>query len=69
MESGRTYFFLARTSERASTVTGMTMLGGLTGALIASAATSGRENPGPIDFFPLDEATARTTLAELQLAE
>ena len=68
-ESGRTYFFLARTSDRANTLTGMSMVGGLAGALVASAATSGSQNPGPIDFFPLDEATARTTIADLQLAE
>jgi len=67
--SGRTYFFLARTSDRANAVTGMAMVGGLAGALVASAATSGDKNPGPVDFFPLDEATARTTIAELQLAE
>jgi hypothetical protein len=37
--------------------------------LVASAVTSGSDSPGPIDFFPLDEAAARTTIAELQLAE
>jgi hypothetical protein len=68
-ESGRTYFFLARTSDRAKAVVGMTFVGGLAGALVASAVTSGNENPGPVDIFPLDEATARTTLAELKLAE
>jgi Protein of unknown function (DUF2846) len=68
-ESGRTYFFVARNSERARAVTGMAIMGGLAGALVASAATSNSENPGPIDFFPLDEAAARTALAELQLAE
>ena len=69
MESGRTYFFLARVSERHSTLTGMTVAGGLAGMLVASAVTSGSENPGPVDFFPLDEPGARATLAELQLAE
>lgn len=68
-ESGRTYFFLARVSDRHNSVTGMGMVGGLAGALVASAATSGSENPGPVDFFPLDEAAARTTIAELRLAE
>lgn len=68
-ESGRTYFFLARPSERHNAVTGMSLAGGLAGMLVASAATSGSNNPGPIDFFPLDEAAARTALAELQLAE
>jgi hypothetical protein len=68
-ESGRTYFFLVRTSDRANAVTGMAIVGGLAGALVATAATSGNQNPGPVDLFPLDEAAARTTIAELQLAE
>jgi hypothetical protein len=68
-ESGRTYFFLARTSDRHNAVMGMTMAGGLAGMLVGSAVTSGSDSPGPIDFVPLDEAAARTTIAELQLAE
>jgi Protein of unknown function (DUF2846) len=68
-ESGRTYFFLVRASDRHNAVTGMAMVGGLAGALVASAATSGSNSPGPVDFFPLDEAAARTAIAELQLAE
>jgi hypothetical protein len=68
-ESGRTYFFLIRSSERHDSVTGVTMVAGLAGALVASAASAGSANPGPADFFPLDEPTARTTLAELQLAQ
>jgi hypothetical protein len=69
MESGRTYFFLVRSSERHDAVTGVTMIGGLAGAVVASVATSGVDNTGPANFFPLDEPAARTTLAELQLAE
>jgi hypothetical protein len=68
-ESGRTYFFLIRSSERHDAVTGVTMVAGLAGALVASAASAGSANPGPADFFPLDESTARMTLAELQLAQ
>ena len=68
-ESGRTYFFQVKNSERASVVDGFTLMGGIAGALVASAATAGKDNPGPVDFIPLDEATARTTLASLQLAE
>jgi hypothetical protein len=68
-QSGRTYFFLARTSERAKTLTGAALVGGLAGVVVASAVTSGSDNLGPVDIFPLDEATARTTLAELRLAE
>ncbi len=68
-ESGCTYFLLARASDRANALTGMSIIGGLAGALAASAATSGNQNPGPIDFFPLDESTARTTIAGLQLTD
>jgi hypothetical protein len=68
-ESGRTYFFLARASERHNTVTGMAVVGGLAGAVVASVATSGSDSSGPVDFFPLDKTAARSTIAELQLAE
>jgi hypothetical protein len=68
-ESGRTYFFLVKASDRHNTVSGMAMAGGLAGVLVASVATSGNDNPGPVDFFLLDESAARTTIAELQLAE
>lgn len=66
---GRTYFFLAKNSERSKAVTGGVMIGGLTGALVASAITAGNANPGPVDLYPLDEGATRTTLAGLQLAE
>lgn len=68
-ESGRTYFFLLKNSQRADTLVGVTLVAGLAGALVASAATSGSDNPGPVDFIPLDPAAARATLADLQLAE
>jgi Protein of unknown function (DUF2846) len=68
-ESGRTYFFLAKTSERHNTVTGATIVGGLAGMVAASVVTSGNDSTGPVDFVSLDEAAARTMLAELQLAE
>lgn len=68
-QAGRTYFFLARPSERHNAVTGMALAGGLAGMLVASAVTSGSDNPGPVDFFPLEESAARVTIAGLQLAE
>jgi hypothetical protein len=67
-QSGQTYFFVARTSKRknamiaAAGATG----GGILGLALGTAFTSGYDNPGPIDFFPLDEAAARTTIAELK---
>lgn len=68
-EAGRTYFFLIRSSERHDSVAGVSMVGGLVGGFVASAATANAANPGPADFFALDEAAARTTLADLQLVQ
>jgi hypothetical protein len=42
---------------------------GLLGLAVGTALTAAYENPGPLDFLPLDEAAARTTIAELRLAE
>jgi hypothetical protein len=70
-QSGQTYFFVARTSKRknamiaAAGATG----GGILGLALGTAFTSGYDNPGPIDFFPLDEGAARTTIAELKLGQ
>jgi hypothetical protein len=44
-------------------------VGGIAGALVTSGASSGSENPGPVDFVALDEAAARTAIAELQLVD
>jgi hypothetical protein len=68
-QSGRTYFFLARPSERSKLLAGMSAGGGVAGLLIGAAVTSGNSNPGPLDFFPLEEAAARTTIAELRLVQ
>jgi hypothetical protein len=68
-QSGRTYFFLARPSERSKLLAGMSAGGGVAGLLIGAAVTSGNSNPGPLDFFPLEEAVARTTIAELRLVQ
>jgi hypothetical protein len=67
-ESGRTYFFLARPSDRAKTLNGMSAAGGVAGLLIGAAVTSNNSNPGPLDFFALDDAAARSAMAELRLA-
>lgn len=68
-QSGRTYFFLARPSERAKVLNGMSAAGGVAGLLVGAAVTSGNSNPGPLDFFPLEENAARATIAELRLAQ
>jgi hypothetical protein len=34
-----------------------------------STVTAGKDNPAPVDFIPLDEATAQTTLASLQQSD
>jgi Protein of unknown function (DUF2846) len=69
VQSGHTYFFLARPSERAKVLGGMSAAGGVAGLLVGAAVTSGNSNPGPLDFFPLEEVAARQTIAELRLAE
>jgi hypothetical protein len=66
MESGRTHFYLIKSSPRHDAATGGAVLGGLAGLAIVSVATAGEANPGPAELVPLDEATARTKLAELQ---
>jgi hypothetical protein len=68
-ESGHTYFFVARTSERKSAIIASSAGVGLLGLAVSSVITAGYSNPGPLDFFPLDETAARTTIAELRLAE
>jgi hypothetical protein len=67
--SGRTYFFLARPSDRAKALNTMSAAGGLAGLVVASAVTSGDSNPGPLDFFPLEEGAARAAISDLRLAE
>jgi hypothetical protein len=67
--SGRTYFYLAKLSDRARTLNAMSAAGGLTGLVIGSAMTSGDANPGPLDFFPIEDAAARTMITDLRLAE
>jgi hypothetical protein len=68
-QSGRTYFFLARPSERAKLLSGMGAAGGVAGLLVGAAITSNNANPGPLDFFPLEDDQARVTVAELKLAQ
>jgi Protein of unknown function (DUF2846) len=68
-QSGRTYFFLARPSERSKVLGGMSAAGGVAGLLVGAALTSNNSNPGPLDFFPLEEEGARATIAELRLAQ
>jgi hypothetical protein len=43
--------------------------GGVAGLLVGAALTSGNSNPGPLDFFPLEEDAARATIAELKLTQ
>ena len=41
--------------------------GGLVGLALVTAMTSNDKNPGPVDFVPVDEATARAAVTELRL--
>ncbi len=67
MEAGRTYFYLIKSSARHDSAVGGAILGGLAGLAVVSVATAGEANPGPGELVALDEATARTKLAELQV--
>jgi hypothetical protein len=67
--AGRTYFFLAKVSERAHRLNAMSAAGGLTGFVVASAMTAGDANPGPLDFFPIEETSARAMLTDLRSSE
>jgi hypothetical protein len=66
---GRTYFFMARMSERARALNASSAAGGLTGLVVASAITSGDSNPGPVEFIPLEETAAREALSNIRLAQ
>ncbi|WP_246741063.1 DUF2846 domain-containing protein [Bradyrhizobium sp. 1(2017)] len=68
MDAGRTHFYLIKSSPRHDAAMGGAMLGGLAG-LVVSVATAGEANPGLAELVALDEATARTKLAELQAVE
>jgi hypothetical protein len=68
-QSSQTYFFVARMSERKTAILASTAGVGLLGMALSTGMTAGYSNPGPLDFFPLEETAARTTIAELRLAE
>lgn len=67
-EAGRTYFFVARMSERKTALIA-TSSSGLLGLALGTAFTAGYKNPGPLDFLPLEEVAARQTIAELRLSQ
>ncbi|MDU6728065.1 MAG: hypothetical protein E6471_15355, partial [Bradyrhizobium sp.] len=56
-------------SQRSKAISAGAMVGGVAGALVTSAASSGSDNPGPVDFVPLDEAAARAMIEEFQLVD
>jgi hypothetical protein len=61
-------FFVARFSERKNAMIANAS-SGLLGWGLTLAITSGYKNQGPLDFLPLEEQAARTTVAELRLAD
>jgi hypothetical protein len=65
--SGRTYFFVARPSEKAKTLGAMSAAGGLAGLVVGAAVTSNNENQGPLDFFPLADPDAQIAMADLRV--
>ncbi|MGY3535553.1 hypothetical protein [Bradyrhizobium sp. USDA 4452] len=69
IQAGQTQFYLVRMSERKSAILASSANTGLLGLALSTAITSGYKNPGPLDFLPLEDSAARTTIAELRLAE
>jgi len=69
LQPGRTYYYVVRPSERADQLMGAQIAGGLVGLVVGAAVTSNGANPGPIDLFPVEEASARAAMTELQLTE
>jgi hypothetical protein len=69
MESGRTHFYLIKSSPRHDAAMGGAVFGGLAGLAVVSAVTAGESNLGPGELVPLDEASARTKLAELEAVD
>jgi hypothetical protein len=67
--AGRTYYFLVRPSDRAKTLGAMSAAGGMSGLIVGAVITSGNNNQGPLDFFPLPETDARTMMADIPLAQ
>jgi hypothetical protein len=65
---GRTYFYAVRMSERKAAIVANGG-NGVLGLVLSTALTAGYKNQGPLDFLPMEEAAARTTIAELRLAE
>jgi hypothetical protein len=68
-ESGRTYFFLTRPSDKAKTLYAMSAAGGIAGLVVGAAVTSNNKNPGPLDFFPMDDASARDMMNDLRVSD
>jgi hypothetical protein len=69
VQPGRTYYYVARDSARSDQLMGAQIGAGLVGYAVGAAMTSNSANPGPIDLIAVEEATARTAMAELQQSE
>ena len=66
--AGHTYFFRLEMNEKGRWIQASSSAG-LAGLFISSAVSHGADERGLFDFTPLDEATARTIIAELKLVE
>jgi hypothetical protein len=67
--AGRTYFFLVKPSERSRQLQAGQMAGGLAGLAVTAIVTSQADNPGPVDFLSLDDASGRQAIADLRLVK
>ena len=68
IQSGQTYFYVVRMSQRKAAIVANASTGVL-GLALSTALTAGYKNPGPLDFLPLEETAARTAIVDLRLAE
>jgi hypothetical protein len=47
----------------------MSAAGGIAGLVVGAAVTSNNKNPGPLDFFPMDDASARDMMNDLRVSD
>ena len=66
---GRTYYFRLEMNDKGKMINAGAALGGLSGYFLASAIADGSDERGVYDFIPMEDAAARTAMAELRLAE
>jgi major membrane immunogen (membrane-anchored lipoprotein) len=62
--SGRIYYFSAKYKQKVNDIYAATVLGGLAGYALATAATN--DGTGPVDLVPMSEAEAKQAIAAVR---